>query len=535
VTHALAELGVEVVFGIPGAHNLALWESLRRSGIRVVGVRHEQAAGYAADGYARATGRLGVAMATTGPGAANLVTATGEAWASGSSILVICTDIASTTRTPGRYRGALHETVDQAAFFRPITKAAVITTAPEQLFADVLSCGLLATQAPARPVYLEVPTDYLDAPVRYDGAPQQVRRDHPGEQVVDVEPALSRLARSERPLIWAGGGATASGAGPAVRGLAERLGAPILTSFGGRGLVGPDHPLAVGLPPHLPQVGDLWDSADAVIVVGSDLDAMNTQGFRQPRPDTLIMVDVDAARARTNYAPSLILEGDAAQVLDRMNAGLVDSRRPWFSTQRLLEARAELAATHPDAMAMLDTLDEELGDSATVLADMCVAGYWFAGFGRVRRPRGLAYAVGWGTLGFAFPAGLGASLGTGRPVVSLSGDGGFLYACGELATLAQEDLPLTAIVVDDGGYGMLRYDQHERSYATFGVDLTSPDFVAMARSCAVDAEAVEGFGIEFRRALRRQLALRGPSVLVVRARLTPPPTTSPRWYRSHLG
>jgi len=533
VTHALAELGVEVVFGVPGAHNLALWEALRRSGMRVIGVRHEQAAGYAADGYARSTGRLGVAISTTGPGAANLVAATGEAWASGSSVLVISTDIASGTRRDGRYRGALHEATDQAAFFRPVTKSVTIIDKPDSMFADVLSCGLLATRAPTRPVYLEIPTDYLDAAVAYDEASAHARPpDHSAERVADVGPALSRLARSERPLMWAGGGATSSGAGPAVQELAERLGAPVLTSFGGRGLVSPEHPLAVGLPPHVPQVGKLWDSADTILVVGSDLDAMNTQGYRQPKPETLIVVDIDADRARTNYPPDLVLEGDAVMVLDRMNAGIKGSRRPWFSAEGLRQAESELEATYPDAMAMLESLGAELGEGATVIADMCVAGYWYAGFGRVRRPRGLAYPVGWGTLGFAFPAALGASSGTETPVVSISGDGGFLYACGELATLAQEDLPLTSIVVDDGGYGMLRYDQQERSYESFGVELRSPDFVAMASSFGVAAEAVAGFGSDFRRALRRQLALGHPSVLVVHARLTPPPTTSPRWYRT---
>jgi acetolactate synthase-1/2/3 large subunit len=160
---------------------------------------------------------------------------------------------------------------------------------------------------------------------------------------------------------------------------------------------------------------------------------------------------------------------------------------------------------------------------------MCVAGYWVGGFGRFTRPRDLAYPVGWGTLGFGFPAALGAAL-TGR-VVAVCGDGGFLFACGDLATAAQERLPVTVVLVDDGGYGMLRHDQVTGGREPFGVDLANPDFVALARSFGVEASAVDGFGPAFRARLDEYTRRDGPNVLVVREALKPPPTTSPRWYR----
>jgi acetolactate synthase-1/2/3 large subunit len=150
---------------------------------------------------------------------------------------------------------------------------------------------------------------------------------------------------------------------------------------------------------------------------------------------------------------------------------------------------------------------------------MCIAGYWVAGFHRVPGPRRLAYPMGWGTLGFAFPAALGAAAtGTGR-AVAVVGDGGFLFACGELATAVQERLPVTVVLVDDGGYGMLRFDQVQAGVPTRGVDLVTPDFVALAAAFGVPAEAVDGFGD-------------GPSLVAVRAALIPPPSTSPRWYRA---
>src|ERR671928_1774315 len=165
IVELLERAGVDVCFGLPGVHNLALWEALRESSIRLVGVRHEQAAAYAADGYARAGGRLGVALTTTGPGAANTLAAVGEAWASRSPVLVIATDIPSGLRRPGTYRGVLHETTDQAGMFAPVTKATHRALSPELVAPAAAAAIAEAVAEPARPVYLEIATDLLGAEV----------------------------------------------------------------------------------------------------------------------------------------------------------------------------------------------------------------------------------------------------------------------------------------------------------------------------------------------------------------------------------
>ena len=513
---ALEQLGVEVAFGLPGVHNLAAWKAFPGSRVRLVGVRHEQTAGYAADGWARATGRLGVALTTTGPGASNVATAVGEAWAAHSPLLVVATDIPTGLRRPGAYRGVLHETTDQASFFRPVTKAQLRVERAEDLAATVLRAGRLATTAPCRPVYVEVPTDLLAQRVP-DGPP-----DEPVPEVRAPAPlarAVAALSGAARPLVWAGGGATASAAGPAVAALAARLGAPVLTSYGGRGLLPPDSPELVPLPPHCPQAGALWDAADLVLVLGSDLDAMNTQGFRQPRPPVVVTVDLADP---VNVVPDVHLRDDVGRVLPGLLADL-PQREPWWQRPPGREVCAG-----PET-AFLDALEAGLPADAVVVADMCVAGYWYGGFGRVQQPRGLAYPVGWGTLGFGFPAGLGAAL-SGRPAVALVGDGGFLFACGDLATAAQERLPLTTVLVDDGGYGMLAYDFTKDGEQPVGCDLEPPDFVALARAFRVTAREVTVAGLAA--AVAEGVASGEPNVLVVKAGFTPPPNTSPRWYRA---
>ncbi|HEX2412492.1 MAG TPA: thiamine pyrophosphate-binding protein [Solirubrobacteraceae bacterium] len=537
IVELLEREGVDVCFGLPGVHNLALWETLRDSPIRLVGVRHEQAAAYAADGYARATGRLGVALTTTGPGAANTLAAVGEAWAARSAVLVIATDIPSALRRPGVYRGVLHETTDQAAMFAPVVKAAHRALDREAVTAATTAALADARTAPHRPVYLEVATDLLGAEVGSAGAPtsgdddMRVVRLHAPDAALDD--AAARLAAAERPLIWAGTGARDAG-DPLAR-VAERLAAPVITTYGAAGVLPSSHPCLVGMPAHVAPAGALWDEADVVLSVGSDLDGVQTQNFAMPQPPTLVAVNLDAEDAAKNYRAEVVVEGDAARVLgalaDRLEGAAPD---PDGLVRRLREVRAESCATLDDrALRFLDAMRFALPDDAVVVADMCIPGYWLGGFFTPPHPRRLQIPLGWGTLGYAFPASLGAALAGTGPVVAVTGDGGFLFACGELATVAQERIPLTTVIVDDGGYGMLRYDQDVSGEARYGVDLHTPDFTALAGAFGIRAEQVDGLDDAFGEALARHVADPEPSVLVASTPdpLVPPPNTSPNWYR----
>jgi len=536
VAAVLAATGTTIVFGLPGVHNQTLWPACSRAGIRLVGARHEQGVAFAADGYARVTGDVGVALVTTGPGAANTVGAVGEAWASRSPVVVVASDVATTIRRPGIVRGSLHEARDQAALFRPVTKATLEVPDVDGIGPAIAVARTLALAPPRGPVYVGIPTDLLAGP-----APAPALTLPPAEPTAADPDAIARavelLRAARRPVVWVGGGAR--DASDTVARVAAQLGAPVVTTFQARGVLPADHPLLVGAPPHEPAVTALLERADAALVAGSDLDGPNTQNWALPLPEPRIAVNVDPDDAAKNYAMDVVIETDATVGLDAMTRALRDeegsTREPWAdvaATRRDVRADLDADAGTAAGIAFVDRTAAALAEDAVVFADMAVPGYWLAGYLPVARPRALHYPMGWGTLGFAFPAALGAAVASPtRPVVSFSGDGGFLFATGELAALAQERSPVTAVVVDDGGYGMLRWGRAEEELDGIGTELHTPDFAAVARAFGVDAQTVDGFGDDYERALAGAVAAGTPRLLHVRASLVPPRTTSPRWPR----
>jgi acetolactate synthase-1/2/3 large subunit len=256
---------------------------------------------------------------------------------------------------------------------------------------------------------------------------------------------------------------------------------------------------------------------------------MNTMAWRLPFPERRVAINVDAADATKNLPMDAVLEADAR--LAGVLADAVPSRSPWHGDLPALTAsiRARLAADPltRDAVEFLEHTEAALTADSTVFADMCVAGYWLAGHLRVETPRGLHYPMGWGTLGFALPAAIGAAIARPEaPTVAFVGDGGALFALGELSALAAHRSPCTIVVVDDDGYGMLRYGHDAEDV---GTDLPPVDFAMVAEGFGIETTPVEGTGPDYAKALAAAVAAEAPHVLHVRARLYPPVTTSPRW------
>src|SRR5215218_93606 len=311
VVAALEAHGVDTVFGIPGVHTLALYDALGESSLRHVLARHEQGVGFMADGYARATGKPGVAVVITGPGITNIATAVGEAYTDSTPMLVISSNVESPYLDD--MRGNLHDLKDQMAVMKAVTKwNARVTDSNEVTRVMAEAFDRLASGRPL-PVHVEIPLDVLDAPAEGSSAPREpfiVVPEPPDEK---VEKAAELLAGARRPLIYAGGGAISSGAAPFVLQLAERLKAPVMTSIMGKGTIPEDHPLSLG---SFWSTGNVVDDylkqADVVIVIGSKLGAQATQMFQMSLPENLIRIDIDPRDMHLNAQPSTPLLGETA-------------------------------------------------------------------------------------------------------------------------------------------------------------------------------------------------------------------------------
>ncbi|MFP5021957.1 thiamine pyrophosphate-binding protein [Pseudonocardia phyllosphaerae] len=512
VLEVLRDAGAGTVFGLPGVHNLAFFST--GPGSPTV-VRHEQTAAYAADGWARRTGRLGAAVVTTGPGATNALTGFGEAAAAGSPVVLVASEIPQRLRRTGRLRGVLHESRDQAAVFAPLAKAVFTPRTADEAATAVREAAAVALAEPRGPVYVDVPADVLAEPAGTPG---------PGRATAVPAPADS--PGPELPaghvVVWAGPGAV--GAAGELAATAAHLGAPLVTAFGARGLPG-----ALAAPPHEPEIAGLVGSADVLLVVGGGLDGMNTRNWTMPRPPVLVTVDAAPPADPPEWEPDVAVTGDVATVLAGLRAQ--PARERWWDTAVADRVRDRLRAdpATAEAFALVEAVETVGTAGAAVVCDMAVAGYWTGGYARLSGPRGLAYPVGWGTLGFGLPAAVGVAA-TGVPTVAVVGDGGLAMAVGELATLVQERLPVVVLVVDDGGYGMLRYDQTRAGDPHAGVDLHGPDLVALAGAYGLD-----GVGAtigELPGVLRDAVAARRPCLVRVTATLLPPRTTSPRWHEA---
>ena len=525
---AVRRAGASTVFGIPGVHNLAFWGD--DPPLEILKVRHEQTAVYAADGWARSTGLLGVALVTTGPGAANCAAAFGEASMARSPVLLVASEVSNRVRAAGFAR-ALHESADQAAMFRSLAKRAWSPRTPEEATRDLGSAIGAALNHPRGPVYVDIPADVLgqDAPpIEAESATSGL----PDVSDEMIRQASSIINSSSRIGIWAGGGAVESGAEQQIIELAERLHAPLFTTFASRGLGGPHTPVRVTLPPHEPAIGDLLASLDVLVAFGSDFDGMLTKNASLTLPSTIIDINLLANERRFGYA-AVPISGDASTIAGRLLATASPrSTGPSEELPACLDQAWEQLRSDERvdlAVRFVQTIQTVASD-AIVINDMCIPGYWLGSYFDPGAVRCLQYPVGWGTLGYALPAAVGAGASRKKRVLAVCGDAGVLFGVGELATLAEQQLPVTVLVVDDSGYGMLRFDQQQAGTDPDSMDLHSPDFEQLAASFGLDAYRIKGNSeAEITETLGSALHSKRPNVVVWQASLFPPRTTSPRW------
>ena len=523
LAEALAAHGVDTVWGIPGTHNLEIYAHLPGAGIRHVSPRHEQGAGFAADGYARVTGRPGVCITTSGPAALNAATALGQAYS--DSVPVLAVSAGMPLRNPGRGHGELHETKDQHGALDAIVRYSHrITSVPEIPVAVAQAFAAMRSGRP-RPVHLEIPLDVLEESAKIEIVePIRPARATPDASALDD--AAARLAGAARPAILAGGGAR--GATAELHALAERLGAPVVCTINGKGVFPEDHPLSAGAGLTRAVVRELVEESDVVLVVGSGLSPAEQWLGPLPLAGKLVRVDIDSDQVVAGAVPAVAVVGDAAAalagLLARLREGVADGERGALWRSRHLDEARTLGARWSW---IFDGIAEALGRDGIVAGDSAMVCYHGAVAALpAYRPGAFLYPTGFGTLGYGLPAAIGAKLG--RPearVMALLGDGGIMFTIAELAAAAQLRLPLPVVVVDNGGYGEIRNEMAARGDPVYAVDLDALDFAALGRVLGCEGLAVDDQGA-LTEALERGFEAHRPTVLHVHEGDGPPPVTA---------
>ncbi len=504
ILDTLERCGVDTVFGIPGNHNVELYRYLPESNIRHVTARHEQGAGFMADGYARATGRPGVCFVISGPGVTNVATAMAQALGDSVPMLVIAT-VGDQTEAEGR----LHELPDQLALARQVAVEASQPASPQEA-AGCIARFLLNPERPG-PHYVQIPLSWWRADVSQEALPDVVRA-VPGREELDRAAAM--IEEAARPLLLVGGGC--QGAADEVRTLAESLAAPVINTVNAKGVLSPMHHLAVGGSPSLEPVRSLIKCADLLIAVGTELgetdyDLLMVGDIEWRTP--MIRIDIDANAAQKNVNPAVTLVGDAASTLDALAYTLPGNpRAEWTDAGEVRTACAREPHMHP-AFAEVFAAIDELHPGAVIVGDSTRPTYYATWMWERPEPRRYFHSVsGYGTLGYALPAAIGAQLGVADPVIGIIGDGGLLFTLGELAVAVHEKLCVRLIVWDNSGYQEIAHSMAARQIDTGSTQYDAPDFAALAAGFGARF-AAPGNVDEFKQALGEPLD--GPQVIVL--------------------
>jgi acetolactate synthase-1/2/3 large subunit len=494
VVSALEMLGVRHVFGIVSVHNLPIYDAIARRGtITPIAVRHEQAAAHAADGYARATGELGVVIASTGPGTTNTMTGLFEAGFASSPVLLVTGQIDSAYL--GKAKGFLHEAERQRLMLSSLCRRVETVRRTEDIGRAVIAVAADIRAGRPQPGAVEIPIDqqYRRAAVTIPAPRKDTAYVPDADAAAKVAEAL---AAATRPVLWAGGGVVSAGAGPALVALAERLGAPVVTTIEGRGSIPEDHPLSLGALTISQPVEDVVSGADLVLAVGTRFQGSSTRNWRLSFGGTLAHLDADPAVIGRNYPTTLPVVGDARiglelllSAIDRVSTepGHAEKARSAAATARE-DARARLGADHCQIM---DAIRRHAPRESVIVRDATVPAYlWADRLLPILQPRTSVRSAS-AAIGPGLPLALGAAAGSGRPAVLIAGDGGFMLHVGELATAVQHDLPVVICLFNDRGYGVLRnIESRQFDGRNFGVDLATPDFPVLAKSMGVQATRV---------------------------------------------
>jgi len=520
VVQSLRQEGVKVVFSLPGAQIMHIFDALyEEREIQLMTVRHEQSAVYMADGYARVRGEPGVGLVVPGPGVLNASAALGTAYACSSPVLLIAGQVQS--KDLGKGRGVLHEIDDQLDIVRPVTKWCRRVMATEQIPEAIREAFKQMKTGRPRPTEIEIPWDFLGAETEIALLSSEPYS-NPEPDRKEIRRAADLLLSAQRPLLWAGGGVILSNASPELTELSEVLNAPVATTPEGKGAISEDHPLSLGCGFHgFGAVRGAASQADVVLAVGTRLTSQMVPGTALKKPQRLIHVDADPAVIGKNYPAEVGIVADAKAalkaLLDELRREKIRIER-WGSSE-LLRMRENhqnwLREKAPLQCEIINTFQDTLGEDAILVSSVTNIGYWCNLAYPTRRPRTFLTASYFATLGYSFPTALGAKVASpNSPVVCIIGDGGFMYACGELATAVRYGIHLITVIFTDNAFGSTNRDQQINfKDRVWGTELNNPDFAKLAESFG--AKGMKAEPDRLGRALTEALEARQPVVIEV--------------------
>ncbi|MGC1386561.1 MAG: 5-guanidino-2-oxopentanoate decarboxylase [Steroidobacteraceae bacterium] len=506
--------GIDTVFGIPGVHNLELYRGLAAANLRHVLVRHEQGAGFAADGYARMSGRTAAAFTISGPGLTNILTSVAQAYSDSIPLLVVATTPVRTSL--GKQWGVLHELHNQSALAAGVFGVARSAASAEDVRDHLRICLASLRAGRPRPAYLEIPLDVLAEPTALpadrfaDAAPL------PQTSVERISAAVRLLDLAARPVIVAGGGACR--AGRELQRLVETLDCPLVTTAAGKGLLAHDHPANLGTALPYRAVQTLIAEADVVLAVGTEMSETDIySALRLPIGGRLIRIDIDPNKLADHYAADLPVWGDARLCLHAINQGL-SARSGWRTrTGGAAGLRREIEGTFDSKaraqLAALDAIRAALPADGVVFSDMTQIAYFGNYAFRSDEPGHWCHPSGYGTLGFALPAAFGAKVSNpARAVLALAGDFGLQFTLGELMSAVEAALPLPVVVWNNSALGQIRDDMVAAGIPPIGVIARNPDFVALALACGAAAVRARN-PVGLTEAIRAALDRPGPTLI----------------------
>ncbi len=479
----LEAYGVDTVFGIPGVHNVEMYRALPRSNIRHILPRHEQGAGFMADGYARATGKPGVCFTITGPGLLNILTPMGEAWSDSSNMLVISTALDITDGAQGR--GRLHEMRNQRSAAEGVTSVAIRAYTANDVRDGIAQAFANFASARPRPAYLEIPLDVLTMPAGQTWAARPLLA-RPSPSPALLMQAAEKLNAARQSFIILGGGALE--AGDAALAIAEKLGCPVITTTAGKGAIPAAHPLCWGYCLGNPMVQQMLLKADCILAVGTELSETDFWDTQVVIEKNLIRIDIDAAAIARPHVAEVPILGDAGEALAALNKLIALRSNP----QSLARPTADETPLQQVLHTVLDTIRKALPDNSIIASDMTQIAYAANVMFPVHKPRTWLHPVGFGTLGFALPAAIGAKFGRPeRAVAALVGDYGFQYSSNELATAVEHQLTLPILLWNNNALGQIRDDMVNKGIQPNAVTLRNPDFQLLAKAYGARAEKPE--------------------------------------------